>query len=221
MVTFSTTTQRQIVMLIDFRELFPKYDINPKGVLHIGANKGEEAPVYLELGITKQIWIEANPEIYIDLKETLRNNPDALAYNYAIGDVDAVPTILHVSNNGSQSSSILELGTHKEQHPDVHYIKDIPITMRRIDCLIPEMVIKEYDFLNIDVQGFEGQVLQGIGDYLKYFKWAYLEVNKAQVYQGCWEVPKIDRYLFDLGFERVETKWVGNWGDALYIKHKP
>jgi hypothetical protein len=91
--------------------------------------------------------------------------------------------------------------------------------MRRVDCLIPEMVMEQYDFLNIDVQGFEGQVLTGMGDYLKYVKWAYLEVNKAQVYEGCWEVEKIDRYLFERGFQRVETaRWIGDWSDALYIK---
>lgn len=207
-------------MLIDFRELFPKYGIKPKGVLHVGANRGEEFPVYMELGITRQIWIEANPEIYEQLKDTIKSNPDALAYNYAMGDVDSVPTILHVSNNGSQSSSILELGTHKEQHPDVHYIKDIPVTMRRVDCLMPELIAKNYDFLNIDVQGFEFQVLKGMGEYLDYIKWAYLEVNRDKVYKDCALVYEIDRFLFDIGFERVETKWVGNWGDALYIKNQ-
>jgi hypothetical protein len=80
------------------------------------------------------------------------------------------------------------------------------------------MVMEKYDFLNIDVQGFEGQVLTGMGDYLKYVKWAYLEVNKAQVYQGCWEVEQVDKYLATFGFRRVETKWVGNWGDALYVR---
>lgn len=205
-------------MLIDFRDLFPKYNIKPKGVLHIGANKGEEAPVYLELGITKQIWIEANPEIFNYLMETISGNADAMAFNYAIGNHDSVPTILHVANNGSQSSSVLPLGTHKQQHPDVHYVKDIPVIMRRIDCLIPEMVIKEYNFLNIDIQGFEGQALEGMGDYINYFRWAYLEVNRAQVYEGCWEVDRIDNYLSIFGFVRVETKWIGNWGDALYIK---
>lgn len=205
-------------MIIEFRELFPKYKIKPKGVLHIGANRGEEYPVYMELGVNRQIWIEANPEIYEILKLTIRNNPDALAYNYAIGNIDSIPTVLHVSNNGSQSSSILELGTHKEQHPEVHYVKDIPVVMRRIDCLIPEIVIENYDFLNIDIQGFEGQALEGMGNYLDYIKWVYLEVNKAQVYKGCWEVHKIDEYLGKFGFVRVETKWIGNWGDALYIK---
>ncbi len=205
-------------MLIDFRELLPKYGIKPTGVLHIGANKGEEAPVYLELGIKKQIWIEANPEVYMQLRETIKDNPDAMAFNYAVGNKDFERTVLHISNNGSQSSSLLELGTHKQQHPDVHYIKDVPVFMRRIDSLIPVDVIKNYDFLNIDVQGFEGQVLEGMDWYLNMFKWAYLEVNKAQVYEGCWEIDRIDAYMAKYNFRRVETKWVGNWGDALYIK---
>jgi hypothetical protein len=51
----------------------------------VGANVGEEAPVYLELGIKKQIWIEANPEIFLKLKSNLSNNPDAIAYNTCIG----------------------------------------------------------------------------------------------------------------------------------------
>lgn len=195
--------------------LWGRYSIAPKGILHIGGNRGEEAPVYLELGITKQIWIEANPEIFEQLKQTLSNNPDALAYNFAIGDIDNVPTILHVANNAGQSSSILQLGTHKSQHPDVHYIKDIPVMMRRIDCLIPEDVIREYDFLSIDIQGFEGQALIGMGDYLKYFKWVYLEVNKGQVYEGCWEVDQIIGYMAKFGFSPKETKWIGNWGDCF------
>jgi len=199
--------------------LWSRYNIKPKGILHIGANRGEEAPVYLELGVTKQIWIEANPEIFIQLKETLRGNPHAIAFNYAIGEEDCVPVVLHVANNGGQSSSILNLGTHKKQHPDVHYVKDINITMRRIDSLLSEMVIKEYDFLNIDVQGLEGQVLIGMGEYLNYFKWAYLEINKNDVYQGCWQVEQVDDYLGKFGFKRVETaRWIGDWTDALYVK---
>jgi len=171
--------------------------------------------VYLELGIKKQIWIEGNPYIFSQLMETLKGNADAMAFNYVIGDEDR-PAILHESNNASQSSSILELGTHKQQHPDVHYVRDIPVMMRRIDSLIPEMVIQEYDFLNIDIQGAELLALKGMGDYLKYFKWAYLEVNRNHVYEGCALVEEVDNFL--KGFRRVETKWIGNWGDALYVR---
>lgn len=198
--------------------LWARYQIAPKGIIHVGGNRGEEAPVYLELGVTRQIWIEANPEIYAQLRETLRNNPDAMAFNYAIGDQDNVPTVLHVANNGGQSSSLLQLGTHKQQHPDVHYTKDIPVVMRRLDSLIPVEAWANYDFLNMDIQGYELFALRGMGENLKYFKWLYLEVNAGQVYQGCGDVNQVDEYVKAFGFKRVETKMVGVWGDALYVR---
>jgi hypothetical protein len=129
--------------------------------------------------------------------------------------------VLHESNNGSQSSSILELGTHKVAHPEVHYVADIPCKMHRMDDLFRDFeAINDCDFLNMDIQGAELKALRGMGELLHQFKWAYLEVNQAELYKGCALVDEIDTYLLGFGFKRVETKWCGNtgWGDALYIK---
>lgn len=214
-------------MLIDFRTLFPKYGINPKGVLHIGGNVGEEFPVYMELGINNQIWFEANPEIYEKLVENISGNGNAIAYNYCVGETDG-EIVLHISNNAGQSSSILELGTHKTAHPEVHYIKDVPVKMIRLDDFFEKKSIEQdlidplnaFDFLNIDIQGAELMALRGMEDLLHHFKWAYLEVNRAHLYKDCALVDEIDDYLSTFEFERVETLWAGNtgWGDALYIK---
>lgn len=196
--------------------LFAKYKINPTGVLHIGANIGEEAPVYDQLGIKKQIWIEGNPEIFLKLKRNISHNPHAVALNYVIGDENK-EVVFHISNNASQSSSVLELGTHKAQHPDVHYVKDIKAKMYRIDSL--DLDLTDVDFLNIDLQGAEMMALRGMGDLLKQFKWAYLEVNRAQVYKGCAQLDSLDLFMTANGFRRVETaRWIGDWTDALYIK---
>lgn len=204
-------------MLIDFRQLFPKWGINPKGVLHIGANVGEEAKVYDELGIKKQIWIEGNPDIFLKLKQNIAYNPQAVALNYIIGDENK-DVVFHVSNNGSQSSSILQLGTHKEAHPEVYYIQDIYGTMNRIDSI--ELDLKDVDFLNIDLQGAELMALRGMGSLLNQFKWAYLEVNERELYKGCALLDSLDLFMMANRFRRVETKMAGNtgWGDALYIK---
>lgn len=204
-------------MLIDFRQLFPRWDIKPKGVLHIGGNVGEEFPVYMELGITKQIWVEPNPEIFEKLVENISSNKEAVAFNVCAGDDDKF-VVLHESNNAGQSSSVLELGTHKIAHPEVNYVRDITVPMRRMDNYLVD--INNIDFLNIDVQGAELLVLKGMGKLLDGIKWAYLEVNKEPLYVGCALVEEIDEYLLTFGFCRVETLWCGNtgWGDALYIK---
>lgn len=217
-------------MLIDFRKLFPKHGINPKGVLHVGANVGEECEVYIELGLYKQVWIEASPGIFRRLNTNVGKWAGVWTINACISDTDDEDVLFHISNNGSQSSSILELGTHKVAHPEVHYIADIPMKTKRIDSLFPYSIYSDamspkitldgLDFLNIDIQGAELKALRGMGDLLHQFKWAYLEVNKEELYKGCALVGEIDNYLLGFGFKRVETFWCGNtgWGDALYIK---
>jgi len=207
-------------MLIDFRKLFPKYGIKPKGVLHVGANVGEEAPIYDQIGIKKVLWIEGNQEIFTKLTANIQHYPGQLAMCYCIGDEHDKPVTFHISNNASQSSSILELGTHKIAHPEVHYVKDIPAVTKRLDILFGDNPEHDYDFINIDLQGTELMALRGMGEKLKQFKWAYLEVNQQELYKGCALVEDIDLYMLSFGFYRAETKWCGNtgWGDALYIK---
>lgn len=210
-----TTTQPRRGDPIYDGGLFSRHHIKPKGVLHIGANVGEEAPIYDLLGIKKQIWIEGNPEIFLKLKQNINHNPNAVALNYVIGDENK-PVTFHVANNGSQSSSVLELGEHSKQHPDVVFVEHIELNMYRIDSL--GLDLTDVDFLNIDLQGFEMQALRGMGDLLKQFKWAYLEINRADTYKGCSQVESMDLFMLANGFRRVETKWVGIWGDALYVK---
>jgi FkbM family methyltransferase len=206
-------------MLTDLRHLLPKYGLTPKGVLHIGAHVGGEAPVYNDLGIRKQVWIEANPEIFPKLCENLsRYNREVIALNYCIGDENR-DAVLHITNN-EVSSSVLELGTHKDAHPEICYVKDIPMKMYRVDSIQGvHHLIQNCDFLVIDLQGFELNALRGMGDLLKQFEAAYLEVHRKEQYQGCALIDSIDLFMCRNKFRRVQTWFEGSngSGDALYI----
>lgn len=211
-------------MLIDFKQLFPKYNINPTGVLHVGASEGQEAQTYADLGIQKVVWIEAIPNIYAKLLDNISRFPGNIAINELVGDEDEKDISFHIANNGGQSSSVYEFGTHSTTHPDVKFLYDLKLKMRRLDTLLLTNEIVDYgeglDFLNMDLQGAELIALKGLGDLLHQFKWAYLEVNWAELYKGCPLVEDIDFYMGAYGFQRVESKMAGNtnWGDALYIK---
>lgn len=209
-------------MLIQLDTLIRKYRVRPSGVLHVGANIGEEAESYDNAGIKNVVWIEANPAIYEILKLNIAKYEGHRALNFCIGDYDGKDVVFHVSNNAGQSSSVLELGTHKQAHPEVNYIEDIPMKTHRIDSVLKshDWSLFPMDFLNIDLQGFELQALRGMGSLLNKFKWAYLEVNKKELYKGCALIDEIDAYMRQYGFKRVATSWAGNtgWGDSLYIK---
>lgn len=218
-------------MLIDFRELFPKYGLRFNGVLHVGANVGEEFGVYNELGIHKQIWIEANPELIRKLEDNVMREDNVMGasnkyvFNICAGEINQT-TVLHVANNAGQSSSVLELGTHKEVHPDVHYTHDVEVLMRRLDTMFDQMptVIEGVDLLVMDIQGAELMALRGLGNYVRQFKAIYTEVNNREVYKKGALIEDMDLFMTVHGFRRVETFNNGGffdrlgWSDALYIK---
>lgn len=206
-------------MLINFDTLTNKYNMNICGILHIGAHKCEELKRYKKYGLKNNqiIWIEGNPKLvkYInDLDNTI------IIKNFICCDTDENESILNISNNG-QSSSILELGTHKKSYPYIKYIDRISVKNKRIDTMYKEDSIPSTfaNFLNIDIQGAELLALKGMGKILNNFHYIYLEVNKDYVYKNCSLVTEIDDYLIKFNFKRVETKWTSEkWGDALYIK---
>lgn len=206
-------------MLIPFRTLLKKYQFKPTGILHIGANEGQEVPMYLGEGIDRMILIEAIPEMATKLSEHLHDFHDIVVLSACITDTDGDKLKLNISSNGGQSSSILELGTHKTAHPDVKYIDYVEVTTIRIDTLLKNYDLTNYDFLNIDIQGAELLALKGMGEILKKINYAYIEVNTEQLYVGCPLLNEIDVHMKQFGFERKELKLTDwKWGDAFYIK---
>lgn len=208
-------------MLIPFHELFRKYRIKPRGVLHVGASTGQEAAEYYKHGIKHTCWIEAIAEVYGKLTQHISIYPNAIAFNVCVSDVDGQEITFNIANNEGQSSSFLEFGTHATEHPTVKFIDKIQLITTRLDTLIDRegIEVAHYDMLNIDLQGAELLALKGLGDYLSGFRYLYLEVNIKELYKGCPLVEEIDEYVRGYGFERKETKWTNwGWGDAFYVK---
>lgn len=211
-------------MLIPLKTLVEKYNVHPKGVLHVGANVGEEAVQYEEQGIKNVVWIEANPDIFKTLVMNVAGYGHK-AFNFCAGDENK-ETVLHIANNAGQSSSVLPLGTHARNHPSVKYTHDITVPMMRIDTFfsyVPNQSerydLKDVDFLSMDIQGFELNALKGMGDLLSQFKWVYLEVNKEEVYKGNGLVGDVDKYLSRFGFKpKMEKYTSAKWGDKFYMK---
>lgn len=203
-------------MLIALDYLIKKYKVKPTGVLHIGGNIGEEADAYNKAGISKVCWIEANPELIPTLKANVKKYGHRVI-EACIGDMQDFEVTFHISNNSGQSSSYLELGTHRKVHPNVHYVKDIVMKTKRLDSM---GCWGEYDFLNMDLQGAELKALKGMGDTLDHFKWAYLEVNWKELYIGCPLFDEVKKFMADKGFYVAEFKECGktSWGDCFFIR---
>lgn len=207
-------------MLIDFQTLARKHpEFKPKGVVHVGAHEGQELQHYHKLGIEKMIFIEALPKIYDKLVKNCEPYPEVMCFNECVSDKDGEEITFNVANNDGQSSSFLQLGTHKQMHPDVEYIEEIKMKTVRLDSLLSG-IDEDYDFLNMDLQGAEGHALRGLGDVLNQFKYLYLEVNITEVYECCMQLPELEEYLAGFGFKKKDIFFPGNctWGDCFFMK---
>lgn len=208
-------------MLIDFEYVCNRFNVKRSGVLHLGANKGQEAATYEKLGFRPVYWIEAIPGVYLQLKQHLHQFAGQYAFCACLSDVDDKMVQFHVANNEGQSSSMLEFGTHEKEHPTVRFIKDIELLTIRFDTIANryDLQIGPGWFLNVDLQGAELLALKGMGSYLDKFDYVYIEVNERELYKGCPLVRDIDEYLGLGGFVGVETCMTkSGWGDKFYIR---
>jgi FkbM family methyltransferase len=208
-------------MLIDQKEIeniLANANIPISGVLHIGAHDCEELGVYSRLGVSPNniIWIDAISEKVEQAKA--RGIPNV--YRAVITDKDDAVVTFNVSNN-VQSSSILNLKTHLQEHPWVHYVRSTQETTITVDTFFKRNNLDptKHTFWNLDIQGAELLALMGATESLAHAKALYLEVNINELYENCALMGQLDTFLSKHGFKRVKTHMTQHgWGDAMYIK---
>ena len=199
--------------------LVDNYNILPKGIAHIGGWKCREVHKYKELfGDIPIVFVEANKKLKPFIDENLKNYNKVRCEYVALGNKDSKVFLnLNFSNPDNddigQSSSVLQ----PLLHPPIGTNK-IEVEMTTADKLLRE---DDVDFLSIDVQGYELEVLKGSKKILNQVNYVISEVNRTEQYKGCALVNELDEYLNGFGFLRMETEWWGgdgDWGDAFYIK---
>lgn len=211
--------ENRMSLLMDFRQLYKKYNLNISGIIHIGAHYGDELGDYIDHGVQNIILFEPLSNNFDKLRENCMDlNANIEAHNVALGSKEG-NAIMYLSDNDTQSSSILKPKTHIKEMPWINFEGTEEVEVKTLDSYN----IKGYNFINIDVQGYEMEVFKGGKNTLEGIDYIYSEVNKAELYEGCAQIGELDSFLGNYGFERVETYWPEdwyNWGDALYIKKK-
>jgi FkbM family methyltransferase len=192
-------------------------------LVHVGAHWGQEASAYEKsIYINRVIWVEANPETFLQLQENLGTRKltwtEHKAFNCLLTSQNNHEYQFHTfSNHGSSSSIFRATNLFKSTWLDVHETGEMQILKSlTLDSLLNQNNISP-DLLVIDTQGAELEVLKGSLEALSNIRAVELEVSKQAVYEGGCLYEELDLFLTHHGFKRLSfVPWHGN---VLYAKN--
>ena len=195
------------------------YNINIRGILHIGSHDCEELPFY-----TKELAINANNIIWIDAADTkvkeAREKGIPNVFNALITDNDDDILMFNTANDSS-SSSVFEFKTHSIIYPEIVYNEHNPIKTLTIDSFFVRNKINSYNFnfWNLIIQGAELLALKGARESIIFVDVIITKIFTEEMYSGCALLKDIDTILNECGFVRIITEILPTgWGEAVYIR---
>ena len=191
-------------------ELLDGYLRNISGLIHIGANLGQERRYYWLIGVDV-LWVEPIREVYEKMVDNIAPYSRQRAINALVGARDGEEVTFGIASNNGASSSMLPLKDHAVLFPDVEYSEQRPLTTVTLGTLIQEHGIRldDYQALTLDTEGAELMILQGAGELLKHFRYIKCEVADFPARTGTPTTEDLDKLLSGLGFTQLSRRSFG------------
>jgi len=198
------------------REIMERTELKVSSVMEIGANYGQDAE-FLRLfwGVDNDhvYTFEANERISKEIDQRYKYHN----YNLAVSDYTG-KIVLNLVDNESENSGLSSVKNYS-------YTGDW--TRAEVDCVCMKDFMDEHkeidtiDFLKVDVEGVDYEVLKGFGNYLDKVKVIQTEAENLIDFEGeHYLFTDIARLLMDFGFELITYDLARLQSDSLWIKRE-
>lgn len=172
-------------------------DLQLRNYLDIGANLGQFHSEMQEIypGIPA-VMIEPNPFCVSKLNKILNRAPDNnfRLIQCGISDIDGEMELMTLrSKTKSKGASFYQ----PVDYTDPDNILRVKVPVNQLDTLFPS---ESFDFVKIDVQGSEKNVLKGGQQLLPRCKYVLIEVSLIEWNKGAAPADELVRMMQDLGF---------------------
>jgi FkbM family methyltransferase len=179
--------------------------IYPKGFIDAGAHFGEtNATIRQIYPDSRIVSFEANPNCESILKS---NTQEYIICLLGKNTIESVPFYINPNDKTSTGCSI-----YKEESVHFKDAQTVQLPMYKLDDIIPDEANME--FLKMDVQGAEIDILDGSTRLLNKIKWIYLEVSFVKCNEGAPLFSDVFLYMNKLGYS------VSDICEPTYIDNK-
>jgi FkbM family methyltransferase len=213
--TFDHLLKKGVIPLSFMKQFLPE---NPT-IVEAGAHKGKDT---LKLSKT---WpkgfihaFEPVPELYKKLLTTTQKRQNITCYPMALSDTSGTSKIYISGGISDGSSSLLKPLEHIKIFPDVTFDKSIEVDAITLDAWAQKYSIQHVDFLWLDLQGMELNVLKSGASLLKNVRALYTEVSLVETYKNAPLYPDLKDWLMNRGFEVRREEITGLMGNVLFVR---
>lgn len=194
--------------------------LSPKNVFEIGANMAQDAEALREgFGLEpRDVWVfEPHPGLYDFIKKEYNFN----AFDLAVSNKNGKMTMNLIDPSMNSNSGISSLRVHRDVPQD--NFKKSTVKTIRMETFIRDKEISSIDFLKLDVEGYNFEVLEGFGESIDLIQSLHVEAEHYDHWKGEKLWGDIRNFLephFELVFfERHFTQSDSFWIKKDYIKH--
>ena len=190
-----------------------------KGVVHVGAHRGEEVPEYVSQDRSPIICFE--PQMLESIEfGGVQYHRVALGNETGTFDLYVPYHLQKHEGMDTQSASLLTVIPERARAngwtPTSTIAVRVPV-MRFDDWALTYGFEREScELLKIDVQGFELQVLWGFGVYLTDFRVIIVECSEPPIYKNGYSAHDVVTFLREKGFTRVTE--IKRHGDIKFVR---
>jgi len=198
----------------EYTGIFERLNVHIKGIIHVGMWDFVEYGCYTKLVGNNVIGIEANPQVYKDMAKPVADKWGFKCFNEFLSDKDKEVRDFYFAGEGSS--------LFKGQ-PQWNKNVSIKVQTKTLSTVIEENNIdmNGYDFLNIDAEGAEFDVLKGFEKYLDHINVIDLETSYDDRHRSGADHNTIVQWLSERGFELKEMSdsyQSQNWGDSVFAR---
>ncbi len=164
---------------------------------------------------------EPSPDLYLRLVDAVAPFPNIVPVAAALGDRDGSASF-NVSKPIYEGEVWDGQGSLLMPHPEFWQwpirFDPVEVEVRTLDSWAKERGVGKIDFLWLDLQGMEYQVLKASPEILKTVKVIQAEYSLRPFYEGTVLYPEFKTFMEENGFIEVAIDDQGGGGDAIFVR---
>ena len=206
---------------INYVGRFERLNVDVKGVIHVGMYDFVEHYCYTKLVGDKVIGVEANKFVYDTMSKPIADRCGYLSFNECVYSEDGIEKQFFLANDCSTLNPVAYSNHLSMKLRGGSYVD---VTTKKLSTLIEENNIdmNQYDFLNIDAEGAELEILKGFEDNLKYINMIFLETSLDDRNNTGASHDVIVEWLKERNFslaEMSDSYQDERWGDSIFLRN--